>query len=105
MLISAVSGWEVAIKIAVGKLDAPGDLIDALEESGVSWIPVEPRETHAVGRLPWHHRDPFDRLLIAQRPRPCGAGPLARRRIRSLRNTTDLGLIGDQGRPWMATRL
>jgi PIN domain nuclease of toxin-antitoxin system len=63
---SAVSAWEVAIKTALGKLDAPGHLVEAVEESGLSWMAVEPREAYAAGGLPMHHRDPFDRLLVAQ---------------------------------------
>jgi PIN domain nuclease of toxin-antitoxin system len=66
VLASAVSAWEVAIKIALGKLEAPGDLVGTVEESGLTWIPIEPREAYAAGGLPLHHRDPFDRLIIAQ---------------------------------------
>lgn len=66
VLASAVSAWEVAIKSALGKLEAPADLIEVVEKSGLEWIPVEPREAYAAGGLPMHHRDPFDRLLVAQ---------------------------------------
>jgi PIN domain nuclease of toxin-antitoxin system len=65
-LASAASAWEVAIKTALGKLEAPRDFVAAVEESGLTWIPVEPREAYAAGWLPGYHRDPFDRLLIAQ---------------------------------------
>lgn len=66
VLASAVSAWEVAIKSALGKLTAPGDLIEVVEKSGLEWVPVEPPEAYAAGGLPMHHRDPFDRLLVAQ---------------------------------------
>jgi PIN domain nuclease of toxin-antitoxin system len=66
VLASAVSAWEIAIKTALGKLRAPGELIEVVGESGLSWIPIEPREAYAAGALPPHHRDPFDRLLVAQ---------------------------------------
>lgn len=65
-VVSAATIWEVAIKRALGKLDAPGDLLFQLEHSGVDLLPVTPRHADAIGMLPSHHRDPFDRLLIAQ---------------------------------------
>lgn len=64
--ISAVTIWEVAIKRQLGKLDAPPDLLDQLERAGVELMPITPRHADRVGNLPPHHRDPFDRLLIAQ---------------------------------------
>lgn len=65
-LVSAASVWEIAIKRALGKLTAPDDLLDALRDGGFSWLPVVPGHAWAVGALPLHHGDPFDRLLIAQ---------------------------------------
>lgn len=65
-LVSAVSAWEIAIKQALGKLEAPDGLLEVVEESGLAWIGVEPAEAYAAGGLPLHHRDPFDRLLVAQ---------------------------------------
>ncbi len=62
--LSSVSVWEAMIKASLGKLDVPDDLIAAsaqFEEMPVSWAHAE-----AVRGLPLHHRDPFDRLLIAQ---------------------------------------
>jgi PIN domain nuclease of toxin-antitoxin system len=66
VLVSAVVLWEVAIKRQLGKLDAPADLFDQLLGAGVELLPISPRHADRVGTLPLHHRDPFDRLLIAQ---------------------------------------
>jgi PIN domain nuclease of toxin-antitoxin system len=66
VLVSAVVLWEVAIKRLLGKLDAPANLFDQLLGAGVELLPISPRHADRVGRLPLHHRDPFDRLLIAQ---------------------------------------
>jgi|SRR5689334_20831914 len=66
ILISAVVIWEVAIKRRLGKLDAPDDLLHQLERAGVDLLPITPRHADRVGTLPMHHRDPFDRLLVAQ---------------------------------------
>lgn len=66
ILISAVVIWEVAIKRQIGKLDAPTDLLEQLERSGVDLLPITARHADRVGTLPMHHRDPFDRLLVAQ---------------------------------------
>jgi len=66
VLISAVVIWEVAIKRRLGKLDAPADLLEQLERAGVELLPITARHADRVGTLPMHHRDPFDRLLVAQ---------------------------------------
>jgi PIN domain nuclease of toxin-antitoxin system len=66
VVISAVVIWEVAIKRRLGKLEAPDDLLGQLERAGVDLLPIAPRHADRVGTLPLHHRDPFDRLLIAQ---------------------------------------
>ncbi len=66
VLISAVVVWEVAIKRRLGKLDAPSDLLEQLERARVELLPITARHADRVGTLPMHHRDPFDRLLIAQ---------------------------------------
>ena len=65
VLVSPASIWEVEIKRGLGKLEAP-DLVDAIEDSGFDELPI--RYAHAVtaGRLPPVHRDPFDRMLVAQ---------------------------------------
>jgi PIN domain nuclease of toxin-antitoxin system len=66
VLISAVVVWEVAIKRRLGKLDAPADLLEQLERAGVDLLPITARHADRAGSLPMHHRDPFDRLLVAQ---------------------------------------
>lgn len=66
VVVSAVNIWEVAIKRRLGKLDAPPDLLAQLERARVDLLPVTARHGDRVGALPMHHRDPFDRLLIAQ---------------------------------------
>ncbi len=67
LIVSAVSLWEVAIKRSSGKLRVPPDLprrLAALRQ--VELLPISPLHAEAVGELPLHHRDPFDRMLVAQ---------------------------------------
>jgi PIN domain nuclease of toxin-antitoxin system len=65
--ISAASLWEVVIKIQVKKLSAdPEELADKIADSGFQELPVSVTHTLALERLPLHHRDPFDRILLAQ---------------------------------------
>ena len=66
LLVSAASIWEVAIKRSLGKLTAPDDLPDRIADQGFSWLAVSAAHAWQVRELPAHHRDPFDRLLIAQ---------------------------------------
>ena len=63
---SAASAWELEIKAARGKLVLPRDWLDAARVTGFLQIPVTAIEVQVSARLPWHHADPFDRLLIAQ---------------------------------------
>jgi PIN domain nuclease of toxin-antitoxin system len=65
-VVSAVTVWEAAIKRGLGKLDSPDDLLPQLERAGVELLPVTARHADLVASLPLHHRDPFDRLLVAQ---------------------------------------
>jgi PIN domain nuclease of toxin-antitoxin system len=65
--VSAASLWEVAIKSALGKIDAdPDELVAAIDASGFIELPVRAIHAAGVARLPVLHTDPFDRLLIAQ---------------------------------------
>lgn len=65
--VSAASIWEVAIKVRLGKVEAdPQALVEAIEASGFISLPIKPAHAAAVANLPDHHKDPFDRLLVAQ---------------------------------------
>lgn len=64
--ISAAVIWEIVIKRAMGKLDIPSNIEQALRANGFSALPVSIAHALAVERLPHLHKDPFDRLLIAQ---------------------------------------
>jgi len=64
--VSAASAWEVAIKIGLGRLRPRRTIEEAAQESGFLELPVTFRHAEHVAFLPTHHRDPFDRLLIAQ---------------------------------------
>ena len=64
--VSVVSFWEIAIKSALGKLETPADLPARVENLGFEPLPITSGHAWAVRGLPHHHRDPFDRLLIAQ---------------------------------------
>lgn len=66
LLVSVVSVWEIAIKRAIGKLEAPDDLLARIEETDTEMLTITARHANATGKLPLHHGDPFDRLLIAQ---------------------------------------
>ena len=66
VLLSAAVVWEVAIKRSLGKLDAPPDLVEVLTGAGATAAPITLEHVAAVEHLPPHHRDPFDRLLVAQ---------------------------------------
>ncbi len=64
---SVASLWEIAIKVSLGKLQADAvALRDAALDNGFAELPVLGQHALHVGGLPWHHRDPFDRLLVAQ---------------------------------------
>jgi len=63
---SAASAWELELKVARGKLELPSDWLDAAESTGFLELPVTAAEARASARLPWHHADPFDRVLVAQ---------------------------------------
>ncbi len=67
VLISAATIWEAAIKNALGKLRVdPALLVAEIARSGFTELPILARHAAAVSALPMHHKDPFDRLLIAQ---------------------------------------
>ncbi|MCU0828860.1 MAG: type II toxin-antitoxin system VapC family toxin [Tabrizicola sp.] len=64
--LSAVSIWEIEIKRAVGKLWVDGDIVDIATRTGFTALAITWDHAAEAGRLPPHHADPFDRLLIAQ---------------------------------------
>ena len=66
VFVSAVTIWEMAIKKAKGRLMAPDDLEERLLEAGFEPLGMEWEHARVAGGLPQHHRDPFDRMLVAQ---------------------------------------
>lgn len=66
VFVSAASSWEIEIKRALGKLRAPPDLERQLKDRRFVELPVRVRHTEALRDLPPLHRDPFDRMLVAQ---------------------------------------
>jgi PIN domain nuclease of toxin-antitoxin system len=70
VLVSPVTYWEVAIKVSIRKyaLAVPYEdfMRQGIEGNAFEILPIEPRHTAALVTMPHHHRDPFDRLLIAQ---------------------------------------
>lgn len=64
--ISAASAWEISIKRALGKLEAPDDLEEQIAANDFVALPITVTDGLAAGGLPRHHDDPFDRMLIAQ---------------------------------------
>jgi PIN domain nuclease of toxin-antitoxin system len=66
IFLSAASIWEIGIKKALGKLEAPGRLDQIAEARGFIGLSVTLAHANAAGKLERHHNDPFDRMLIAQ---------------------------------------
>ncbi|MER3410865.1 MAG: PIN domain nuclease [Thermoleophilia bacterium] len=66
VFVSSASAWEISVKRASGKLDAPFDIASALERNYFIELPIEVAHVVAAGDLPQHHKDPFDRMLVAQ---------------------------------------
>jgi PIN domain nuclease of toxin-antitoxin system len=66
LFFSAGSIWEMAIKQAAGKLDLPDDFVATMGERGFAELPISARHGLVAGTLPLHHRDPFDRMIVAQ---------------------------------------
>ena len=64
--LSAASVWEIAIKRSLGRVTIGDRWAAALRRLGFDPMPVTALHAEAVAPLPWHHRDPFDRLLVAQ---------------------------------------
>ena len=70
MNFSAASLWEIGVEVSLGKLvlqnDWPATIGNELELNGIRWLPIELAHCAKVATLPFHHRDPFVRLLVAQ---------------------------------------
>ena len=66
VFLSAASIWEIRIKEAIGKLEVPDDFSEVLDRQPFDVLDITAEHAHALADLPMHHRDPFDRMLIAQ---------------------------------------
>lgn len=70
LLLSAASIWEIVTKYQIGRLElpaAPSDFLpEHLERNAIALLPILPRHVFRLERLPLHHKDPFDRILVAQ---------------------------------------
>jgi PIN domain nuclease of toxin-antitoxin system len=64
--VSAATIWEIEIKRAVNRLNAPDDIVERVDHSGYERLPIIFEHASEAGRLPLLHGDPFDRMLIAQ---------------------------------------
>ena len=64
--VSAASVWELAIKATLGKVTVEGSVVDHVASSGFEPLAISLGHAERAGALPRHHRDPFDRMLIAQ---------------------------------------
>ena len=66
VFVSAATIWEIRIKEALGKLKLPRNFRAVLDEQPFEMLDITAEHAHAIVKLPAHHRDPFDRMLIAQ---------------------------------------
>ncbi|MGD8587412.1 MAG: type II toxin-antitoxin system VapC family toxin [Chromatiales bacterium] len=66
VMISTASVWEIGIKQALGKLEVPESILPVIQDEGFEELPITGLHAELAARLPNHHRDPFDRMLIAQ---------------------------------------
>ncbi len=66
IFVSAVSLWEIWLKQSLGKLRLPANFEEGLAEESFESLPLTASHARQVAQLPWRHRDPFDRLLVAQ---------------------------------------
>ncbi len=66
VLVSAASAWEAAIKVSLGRLELPEPLEAGVLASGFERLPITFAHAEAAAALPPHHKDPFDRMLVAQ---------------------------------------
>ena len=66
VLLSAAVVWEIAVKRSLGKLEVTAGYLSRLLDGGAEPLPISIDHAVLVESLPWHHRDPFDRMLVAQ---------------------------------------
>lgn len=70
LLLSAASYWEICIKASLGKLelstDWPVQFEEVMKQNSIRWLDIEKQASRRLLDLPFHHRDPFDRMLVAQ---------------------------------------
>ncbi|MBT3224824.1 MAG: type II toxin-antitoxin system VapC family toxin [Deltaproteobacteria bacterium] len=66
IFVSAVVIWEIRIKEALGKLEIAADFFNIVKQQGFEILSITAQHANKVGDIPMHHRDPFDRMLIAQ---------------------------------------
>ena len=66
VFFSAASIWEIETKVNLGKLTAPADWLEKVEASHLEPLDISVYHARDAGKLPLHHRDPFDRMLVAQ---------------------------------------
>lgn len=69
VFVSSVTPWELGIKRALGKIDYPDTLVETVIDQGFAPLPVLSEHADNAPQLPMHHRDPFDRMLVAQAQR------------------------------------
>lgn len=69
VVVSAGTVWEIELKRAAGRLDAPNDLVDVVAQTGIDTLPITALDAISAARLPMHHGDPFDRMLVAHAQR------------------------------------
>ncbi|MCG8336741.1 MAG: type II toxin-antitoxin system VapC family toxin [Proteobacteria bacterium] len=66
IIVSSAVIWEIRIKQGIGKLELPSEYFEVIKKQGFEFLPITFEHVYAVGNLPMHHRDPFDRMLISQ---------------------------------------
>jgi PIN domain nuclease of toxin-antitoxin system len=66
VLVSSASLWECAIKASIGKLELPDGFFESIPDAGYEIMPILISHLNVYRTLPMHHRDPFDRILVAQ---------------------------------------
>ena len=69
VVVSVASIWEIAVKRVAGRLTAPAGIAQGFEELGFTAVPISAADAERAAELPLHHRDPFDRMMVAQAQR------------------------------------